>query len=32
MIVECGMQEKTYMKYFGVLAEKYVSIDAKCPV
>jgi hypothetical protein len=26
MIVECGMQERTYMKYYGVLAERYVHM------
>jgi len=26
MIIECGMQEKSYMKYYGVLAERFCKL------
>ena len=28
MIIECGMQEKSYMKYYGVLAERFCKVAA----
>ena len=32
MIIECGMQEKSYMKYYGVLAERFCKLKREWEV